>query len=291
MSLLDEFARVSRPRPCPVCNHPDWCLLSRDDEANPSKVICARVESRRRFGQAGWLHVLRDDGKRWNEIRPRTLRLHDPAPDAALATLADRFRANLAQRPLTLLARDLGLSVESLRRLGVGWNGWAWSFPMVDANGRTTGIHLRRSDGKKRSVTGSHLGLFVPTGLVPADQLLVCEGQTDTAAMLDLGFAAIGRPGCRSTVATCVALAKRLAVPQVVVVADADGVGRAGAAELAAALAVTCHDVRKIYPPDGTKDVREWRQRGATAADVGAAIEMSSPVTLGVRAQRLGRRT
>jgi hypothetical protein len=61
MSLLDDFARVSRSRPCPICNHRDWCLVSRDNEADPSRVICARVESRQRFGRAGWLHALRQN--------------------------------------------------------------------------------------------------------------------------------------------------------------------------------------------------------------------------------------
>lgn len=158
MSLLDDFSRVSRSRPCPVCERCDWCLTSKDSESDPAKVICARIESRHRFGAAGWLHVLRDDGKRWNGIQRRPVRPHYPAPNSALADQTEQFRANLAQRPLDPLAKDLGLSVESLRRLGIGWNGWAWSFPMMDASGRVTGIHLRRGDGQKRSVTGSHPG-------------------------------------------------------------------------------------------------------------------------------------
>lgn len=45
MSLLNDCARVSRSRPCPLCDHKDWCLVSKDSEAEPSHVICARVES------------------------------------------------------------------------------------------------------------------------------------------------------------------------------------------------------------------------------------------------------
>lgn len=131
----------------------------------------------------------------------------------------------------------------------------------------------------------------MPTGLDPAEQLLVCEGQTDAAAMLDLGFAAIGRPGCRSTVGTCVALARRLAVSRVVIVGDTDEQGRGGAGALAAALAIVSRDVRVIHPPGGVKDAREWKKRGATRQDVLAAIETAQPRRLAVRVRMIGGRS
>jgi hypothetical protein len=63
-----DWNRVSRRRPCPVCERPDWCLYAGDESA-PSAVICARVESNKRVGDqgAGWLHVLRNDGPVWPE--------------------------------------------------------------------------------------------------------------------------------------------------------------------------------------------------------------------------------
>jgi len=291
MSLLDEFARVSRSRPCPICQHVDWCLVSRDNEADPSKVICARVESKRRFGQAGWLHVLRDDGKRWDGVRRRKVRLASPKVDESLAALAEQFRGNLTQELLAGLASSLKLSFESLRRFHVGWNGSAFSFPMFDPEGRVVGIALRRPDGSKYAVKGGHHGLFIPAGIVSGDRLLVCEGQTDTAACIDLGFQAVGRPGCRSTLQQCVELAKRLAAPSVVVVGDADEEGHQGAAALASALAVRCRDVRVVFPPEGVKDAREWKRRGATRADVETAIEASAVVKLKIGAVRKRVRT
>ena len=61
-----DWKRVSRARPCPVCERPDWCLYAGDDNA-PSAAICARVESDKLAGDqgAGWLHVLRNDGPSW----------------------------------------------------------------------------------------------------------------------------------------------------------------------------------------------------------------------------------
>ena len=52
MSLLTEFRRVSKREPCPVCGRPSWCLVRGDGGA----VICARIESPKRWGKAGWFH-------------------------------------------------------------------------------------------------------------------------------------------------------------------------------------------------------------------------------------------
>lgn len=32
--LLESYVRVSRSRLCPVCEHADWCMVSRDDPPN-----------------------------------------------------------------------------------------------------------------------------------------------------------------------------------------------------------------------------------------------------------------
>ena len=151
VTLLDDFARVSAKQPCPVCNHRDWCLVSREDETNPSKVVCARVESRRRFGQAGWLHVLRDDGKRWDGVHRRTVRLDQAEPRCErFAALVSQYQEAIDPGRLALFAKSLGLTVESLERLGVGSTGEACAFPMTDPDDRVVRIHLRFQGGVKR---------------------------------------------------------------------------------------------------------------------------------------------
>ena len=55
------WKRVSKRRPCPICQRPDWCLYD-GPENDPTAVICARVESYKCCGEAGWLHRLHDDG-------------------------------------------------------------------------------------------------------------------------------------------------------------------------------------------------------------------------------------
>ena len=183
----------------------------------------------------------------------------------------------VAMRPeaLARLAAALGVSLESLVRLGIGWSAKhrAWTFPMRDADGAVLGIRLRLPGGKKIAVKGGHDGLFIPEGIDARGLVLVCEGPTDTAALLDLGFNAVGRPSCRGGVKLLVDLVQKHRPSGVVIVSDGDAPGQRGGESLAALLVAYSAAVRIIAPPSGVKDAREWKRCGATAADVQAAID------------------
>ena len=162
------WQRVSKRRPCPVCGKPNWCVYAGPDDS-PTTAICARTESPRRAGEGGWLHVLRDDGPTWapwqRTIRVAVRMMSKPSngkPD--VAKLATDFRAAVRPEALGKLAVALGVSVESLTRLGIGWSAQrrAWTFPMRDAGGNVLVIRLRLPNGKKLSVRGGKEGLFVP---------------------------------------------------------------------------------------------------------------------------------
>ncbi len=60
-TLLERFRRTRKGLPCPVCEHSDWCMVEFDGSGDAVRVLCQRAQSDRRWGQAGWLHVLRDD--------------------------------------------------------------------------------------------------------------------------------------------------------------------------------------------------------------------------------------
>ncbi len=279
MTRRDEWQRVSKRRPCPVCERSDWCLYVGPNDA-PEAVICARIESSKRAGEAGWLHRLRDDGPLWTPWR-RTVRRavrSVPTPDSSGADfdrLAAEYQAAMKPQALYKLAGDLGLSVESLRSLSVGWSARrrAWSFPMRDAGGRVVGVRLRLPGGRKLSIKGGKEGLFIPTGLQSGGRLFIAEGPTDTAACLDWGFSAIGRPNCTGGVRHVVELVRRLQPSEVVIVADADESGLRGADRLASALVAYASAVRVITPANGLKDARAWKATGATRAAVQAAID------------------
>jgi hypothetical protein len=236
-------------------------------------------------------------------VRARTIRSAAPPaePAADLTGFAADCRA-AARGRLGALAAALGLSESSLDRLGAGWAtadtlrartpAWrsdgAWTFPMTDAGGRVLGLRLRLTDGTKLAVRGGHDGLFIPVGLTGSGPLLVAEGPTDAAALLDLGFDSVGRPSCTGGVGLLIELVKLRKPADVVVVADADPPGRRGAAALAAVLAANVRRVRVVTPPAGVKDVRDWRTAGATRADVFAAIAAAPVRTLVYRTTRTG---
>jgi DNA primase len=143
---------------------------------------------------------------------------------------------------------------------------------MFDARRKVIGIRLRAEDGQKWAVAGSHNGLFWPDGLAGAGPLLICEGPTDTAALLDLGYDAIGRPCCTGAVEMIIEVVRRLRRRDVVVVADADAPGIEGANRLARALTEAGRRPKVIRPLWG-KDARAWVQAGATRAVVDTAIQ------------------
>lgn len=261
--MKDQWVRVTRKQPCPICEKPDWCLLARDGTA----AICARVGEGvvKRAGEGGWLHHL--NGREPPKYQPP---LRSAVNSRHLAVLAVDFATRITQGQVDTLAGRLGVSPLALVGLGLGWDGAAWTIPMFNHVRNVIGVHRRFPDGRKRAIRGSKNGLFIPVNLASEGLLLICEGASDTAALLTLGFAAIGRPGCLGGARIIRALAKRR---RVVIVADQDGPGQDGAERLAAALRGVCSTVAVITPPPDIKDSRAWVQAGATHGDIQAVID------------------
>lgn len=260
-----DWLRVRKDIPCPICGHPDWCLISVDGTA----AICARVESKRPCRESGWIHDL--DGKKTNpEYLRKAKESSESAPERNdLPILAENWKTAINPERLKKLAASLGLNISSLKRLEIGWStdSSAWSFPMKNASEKVVGIRLRLETGRKFAVRGGHEGLFIPTGIPDASPILIAEGPTDTAALLDLGFQAVGRPSCRGGVAILSEYLELKKMKHVVIVSDNDTPGIEGAKALAQVLG-RGRDVRLIKPPDGIKDAREWRKSGATSDDI-----------------------
>jgi hypothetical protein len=202
MSILDDFRRVSRREPCPVCGRSDWCLVERGTPSpcDEPRVLCQRVESGVRWRDAGWLHgktrardhhetrgVPRlDRGFERQAVRStgrQTARFaaedggqtvaplvsgNDAPPD--LSALLLRFHRAVDPPALTDLSHALGVSEHALRRMEIGRASGrgAWAFPMRDAAGSLRGIRLRTDHGRKLAIRGSHQGLFIPLASPPA---------------------------------------------------------------------------------------------------------------------------
>lgn len=293
MSILDTYCRVSKRTPCPVCDKPDWCLVSRDDP--PSRAICKRIESARRFADAGYLH----------ELAPSTFRSKPSrcswtavirTPVSSFAAVLPPARADVSRDQLGPLAMHLGVSTQSLRRLGGGWlsaeeirslgtkaRTGAWYFVMFNGRGEPIGARLRNTKGKF-ALKHSRNGIFIPSGQSePLDTLLITEGESDAAAMLDLGFFAIGKPGAGSADLHVAICARRMNPARIVIVADNDEIGHASAHALAGRLAADHRDVRVIQPSGAVKDARAWMLAGADRSVVIEAIDAATPMKLVTR--------
>jgi len=262
-----KWIRVTRHEPCTICGRGDWCGLSEDRTV----AVCMRVKSDRPVRNGGWLHRVAAA----SPPRPPS-RVYVPAssePERDWHALLARWAGRTAPVDYARLAHLLGVSAASLRRLGaaVSDRPAVWAFPMSDAQGETIGVRLRAEDGRKWAVAGSRNGLFWPDDLRAEGPLLVCEGPTDTAALLDLGYDAIGRPSCTGAVEMVIEAVRRLRRRDVAIMADADGPGITGADRLARALTAAGRRPKVIRPLKG-KDARAWVRAGATRAVVDTVI-------------------
>lgn len=203
--------------------------------------------------------------RHWRRLRSST---PSPAPHQEWTDLAEQSSTALSTERRSLLAGQLGASEEALALIGLGWMGGrqAYSFPERDGQRRIVGIALRLKDGSKGFIAGGHRGLTIPANLdALAGTVLVVEGQSDVAACLTLGIAAVGRPSCNGGAAH---LAELLSNRDVLVVGEndrkANGTwpGRNGARSIADKLATAWgRPVRWTLPPEGVKDIRAWLSR------------------------------
>ena len=254
--MCNRWKRVHGLSRCPICGKPDWCLVAPDRSA----AICPRIEegSSRFIEGSGYLHILKVTDQ-WmdEEYHPKGGHTQLPEHNEVLAILARKWILESSLGNVEELACKLGVSDDSLRQLNVGWFAGksAWTFPMLRQGRRLIGVRLRPRNGKKFAVKGSKNGLFVPNNLPDTGVVYVCEGESDTAAMLTCGLPAIGRPSCNSGDRLVLELCKNRPV---VVCSDRDGVGRKGAKGLVDLIRVNSGDVTMMTPPERYKDIREW---------------------------------
>ena len=214
-----------------------------------------RVQSEHPCKNGGWFH--RVDFAARCAVQRRVEEPPTPTPD--FDRLLAEWGRNTDDAALCWFARSLGIKADALRALGVCQSQPSvWAFPMRDQARRTIGIRLRNDDGKKWAVKGSHQGLFL-NNWPASGTALVCEGPTDTAAALALGFWAIGRPSCLGNNQALRELLKRSGVRRAVIVADNDLPGINGAMRLAQELGLPN---ALLIPP--AKDLRAFVGLGAT---------------------------
>ena len=251
-----SFTRVTKSNPCPICEHGDWCRVFADGWAE-----CMRVQSDKAAKSGGWMHKL--DGKSTPHPSPLPGRGGEGGSKSPALNATKMMRDWLAATSpaeLDEFAASLGVSPVSLTAVGAAWATphAAWAFPMADGYGNVVGIRLRNERGKF-AVRGSRQGIFLAT-VVPAQKtLFVCEGPTDTAAAVELGLFAVGRPNCCCGGLEIRVFARRHECQRVVVISDNDKPGLDGARKVGGELKLPF----AIYVPPA-KDIREFVRLGGT---------------------------
>ncbi len=246
-----NFTRVSRAQPCPICNRPDWCRVFGDGWAE-----CMRVQSDKPAKSGGWMHRVGEGPRRYVPPPPRW-----QPPGINAAKLMREWTGATAGTALAEFAAALGVSAPSLVAVGAAWAAphSAWAFPMCDGYGSVVGIRLRNERGKF-AVRGGRQGIFLAD--VPAQKtLFVCEGPTDTAAAVELGFFAVGRPNCCCGGPEIKVFARRQGCSRVVLISDNDRPGLDGARKVSGQLLLRF----AVYVPPA-KDLREFVRLGGTRA-------------------------
>ncbi len=255
--------RVSRECSCPICGRPDWCLVSADGAV----AICPRTPegALKDLGEAGYLHAV--DPER--EISLAHLpSVPDRTPRRDFEPMLRHHRERAEPR-LHDLARQLGVSVDALRSLKVGYDQYRgqYLFPERDGQGDIIGILTRDSAGQKRRLKGSKNGLaYADAWDAGEGPVLLVEGPSDTAALMTLGCNAIGRPSNRGGAPLLAELLREFPDDRdIIVLGDNDqkddGLwpGKDGAIHTATDLATRLE--RPLYwclAPDGVKDARAW---------------------------------
>lgn len=251
-----EWLRVSRKNPCVICEKDDWCTYT-DDGA----VCCMRTANNRPMKNGGYLHKVSNDYRPY--VPP--IRKEAPPPEEVIdfKDLWTAWSRQTTPKSLILFAEKLGVDPMALHALGCIWayphN--AWAFPMKNAHGEIVGIRLRNEMGHKWAVKGSKSGLFIPNIISMGEgPLYICEGPTDTAAALCMGFQPIGRPSCMGLEEMIQEYIKLNQVRRIMILADNDTPGLLGAEKLqnnikcpSCILTLPCKDIREFYSMGGTK--------------------------------------
>jgi len=280
------------PIKCPICGKPDFCLISEERDA----AICTRVSdgSIKKCGDAGWLHNITGDFKP-KKFTPQ------PKPYVDWEKLFHtKFKINYLQNsyPFSGSEKPFNNFIEEINQevldcFDVGFSSHhilntttpdSLILPMYNSAGKIIGLQSRGIEGNKKFLKNSNIGVFLgpqPLGQIRPYKMVICEGFSDTATAYSLlrpedgsGFSIyVGRPNCTGGNLTIYDILDRLpAIQKVVFICDRDKVGFEGALKCALGMKDKVDYLKMIVPPEGIKDLREWKRKGLTGKELRGII-------------------
>ena len=315
--MSGDWVRASTSRPCRLCGGPDNCEEIRGTKQDEVgwHVYCGRVSdgaiSQNDGGQ--WLHFVRDDAAIVPSRPVQTQKPINSKPTSPYWAGVVQIWVDVGREKLSELAAGLGVSVDSLRRLRVGFSRTddAWTFPERNAAGELIGVSRRFQTGEKKRAHGASSGLTFADDWCAGDgPILLVEGGSDVAACLTMGLNAIGRPSNTGGVAMLGELLATISPERQVIVIgerdrkrhetlkdsvrdrhspDCEGCsvcfpGWFGATTTAKKLAdIFGRSIAWVFPLDGAKDMRAWfleHRHEGTPEELGRRFVASLELTI-----------
>jgi hypothetical protein len=201
---------------------------------------------------------------------PAARRTAEKRASSFSVTLDDvrRWTQGLCDDPelLARVRRERGWGRETLREMGVGFDGERITVPIADERGALQGLLRLRVDAWQRpkvlAAPGTRLGLIPYPRVDERGRLVLVEGPSDMLAVRSAGLAAIAVPGTHAWRAQW---ARAFAGREVTVVMDADRAGRDASRRIArdlerhgARAAIADLDPRR----DDGYDLSDWLRGG-----------------------------
>jgi putative DNA primase/helicase len=241
-----QWLKVSKDRPCPICQHTDWCRISPDGAV----ALCGRLEQgsfQRANGNGGWLHHLADSPKPGSNGSGRSAPAHRARANASGAKKAPP----LYPRP------EAAIAAAGKQAGGSFVSAWTYRHPDGTEALRVVRFALAGGDKAYRPVHPAEGGWRIgdPSGPLPlyrvnelpADGMIwVFEGEKAAEAARAIGLAAT--TSAHGSAATDKSDWTPLAGRQVCILPDADEAGRKYAQAVAMKAA-------KLDPPAQVKIV------------------------------------
>jgi hypothetical protein len=267
-----ELKAVNVAEPCPVCEGDRKCSLGAD-----GLILCGRS----RGDVPGFISLGEAErDPQWWIYRHASAAGKPEAPahvtDEARRAIdwgrvASALQANLTPSLASGLGESLGLPSSVFEGLDVGYDSEreCWTCPERDGTGTVVGINRRYRGGNKRMVKGGSRGLYYARDWASSDGPILCpEGFSDTAALLAMDLAAVGRPSNTGGLEPLANLLSTVPDTRAIIVIgendqklDGRWPGRDGAIATAESLArLLRRPIHYTFPPAEDKDVRAWFQ-------------------------------
>ena len=272
--------RFTKNHPCVVCGKPDGCGYQGEKPDKPDIVFCLRVKEgciRHRNGEPvlvrngmGYVHKFRDTPRIDRSVRVSTTIYAQCNPPKRFFF----YRPQHVRPPA-------GVSAESMDHYQCAYYGKSFAAPMYDSYLRIIGYQVRREDGSKQTLKGTHLRMFIRLKdwqyRSEPSPVLIVEGFSDCACCSGLldgrEVRVIGRPSNTSGENDIVALlaAHRYLSTNVVVLPDHDTEEPARTLTLDAAKRLVAR-LQRFLPtsmaefPDSHKDARSMALHDICAA-------------------------